>query len=178
MLNIHCFQLSRNLIRNIVWRTYYLLHSWNRNLLQKLTAAQLVRELIPFMEHEVSLPCTQNFGFGFYPGHIKPVYTLQPTFFKINFNIIPPSNNKSWSTKWFLSLLVYHRNCELVYNLRLACYLSHPFYTSWFNRRSNTGRRVATIRNCLIKNFPPLFVTEYFLDQNILLSTLFPNTLR
>jgi hypothetical protein len=46
---------------------YYKLTPWGKVLFEKLTVTQLVKKFPPFMEAEVSLPCSQEPAIGPYP---------------------------------------------------------------------------------------------------------------
>jgi len=99
---------------------------------------------------------------------LEPVHTPTSHFLKIHLNIILPS--MPGSPKWSLYLRFPHQNPVYASPLPHTHYMSHPSHSSWFYHSNNTGRGVETT-----KLSTP--VTSSLLGRNILLNTLFSNTL-
>ena len=85
----------------------------------------------------------------------------------IHFNIILPFT--PGSSKWSLTLRFPHQNPVCTSPLPYMGYMPHPSHSSWFGHLNNIWWAVQ-----IIQLFP---VTSSLLCPNILLSTLFSNTL-
>ena len=96
-----------------------------------------------------------------------PVPTTPSHFLKSHLNIILPST--SWSPQWSLSIRFTHKN--LVHNSPFlhTCHMPRPSHSSRFYHLPNTVWAVC--------NFLHSPVSPSLLGPNILLSTLFSNTL-
>ena len=105
--------------------------------------------------------------------HINPVQELTFYFLKIHLNIILPS--PSWSSKWSLSIsfptkTLYKRYPSYMFHM------SHPLHSSRFQHPKNIGWGIPIIKSFIMQlHHSP--VTSVLLGPNILLNTLFPNTL-
>ena len=99
---------------------------------------------------------------------IDPVPTPTSHFLKIHLNIILPST--PGSPKWSLSLRFPHQTPVYATPLPHTRYMPRPSHSSRFYHPNNTGWE-----GRIIKLHSP--VTSSLLGQNILLNTLFSNTL-
>ena len=106
--------------------------------------------------------------------HNDQVHALKSHFLKIHLNIILPS--MPGSSKWSLSLSFPHQNPVYTSTLPHMCYMPHPAHSFWFDRSNNIGWGVQIIK-LLICSFLHFPVTSSLFSSNILLSTLFSNTL-
>jgi hypothetical protein len=93
---------------------------------------------------------------------------------KIHFNIILPSTPRS--SKWPLSIRSPHQNHVRTYLVPHTCHMPRPSHSFRFNHPSNIWWGVQTKRSPLYSGFHTP-VTSSVLGPNILLSTLFSNTL-
>ena len=100
--------------------------------------------------------------------------SIQPHLLKIHLNIILPST--SWSPQWFLSLRFPHQN--LVHNSPFlhTCHMPAHLNLLDFITRTILGEQYRSLSSSLC-NFLHSPVTPSLLGPNILLSTLFSNTL-
>ena len=104
---------------------------------------------------------------------LDPVHTSTSHFLKIHLNIMLPSMRGS--SKWCLSLRPLHQNSVYTSPLPHTCSMSRPSLSSWFDHPNNIWWGVQIIK--LLMWFSPLPVTSSLLCPNILLSTVFSNTL-
>jgi hypothetical protein len=104
----------------------------------------------------------------------NPVHTPTSHFLKIHLNIILPST--SGSPQWSLSLRVPHQNPVHASPIPHARYMPHPFHSSRFHHPHKSGRGVQIIK-LLIMYFLHSPLTSSLLCPNIILNTLFSNTL-
>ena len=105
---------------------------------------------------------------------IYPVHETPLNFLKIHFKIILPST--PGSPKQSLSLTIPHRNPVYSCPLTHIYYMSGPSHSSWFYYPNNTGERYRSLSSSLCSLLCSL-VTSSLLGPNILLNTLFSNTL-
>ena len=96
-------------------------------------------------------------------------------FLKIHLNIILPST--PGSPRWSLSLRFPYQNPIYASSLPHICFIPRPSHSSWFYYPNNNGWAVQIILLLIMMQFPAFPVTSSLLDPNILLSTLFSNTL-
>jgi hypothetical protein len=127
------------------------------------------------MEPEGSLPHSQVPATCLYPLS-QPNLVHNPTshFLKIHLNIIFPSATRS--PQWSLSLRFPHQNPIHASLLPHPRYMPRPYNSSRFYHTHNFGWGVQ-IMNLLIRNVLHSPVTSSLLGPNILLNTLFSNTL-
>ena len=109
----------------------------------------------PYLEADQSSPC-------------PPFHLL-----KIHFNIRP---SMPGSSKCSLSLRFPRQNPVCTCPLPHTCCIPHPSNSSWFDHPNNIWRGVQIIK-LLIMLFSPFPVTSSVLGPNIVLSTVFSNTL-
>ncbi len=105
---------------------------------------------------------------------LDPVHNPLSYFLYINLNIILPYT--CGSPKWSFSIRFPHQNPVYDSPLHPTRYLPHPSHSSRFYQTDNIGWAVQIIK-LLIMQFPPLPCYLVRLGLNILLSTLFWNTL-
>ena len=101
---------------------------------------------------------------------LDPVHTPKSHFLKIHLNIILST---PWSPKWSLSLRFPHQNPVHASLLPQTCYMS-PLLD--LITRTIFGEQYRSLSSSLC-SFPHSPVTLSFLGPNILLNTLFSNTL-
>jgi hypothetical protein len=120
------------------------------------------------MELEGSLPCSQEPTLS----QLNPVHTLILHFLKIHFNIILSYMPRF--PKWFLTFRFSYQNVFTF--LPHVCHMTRPSHLPRFHRRHNIRRRVQTT-NLLMMRISPSSSYLLALRSNILLSTLFSNTI-
>ena len=107
---------------------------------------------------------------------INPVHTHTSHFLKIHLNVITPSI--TGSLKWSLSLRFPHQKPVCTSPLAHMCYMPRPspisFFLTWSPR--NKEWAVQIIKPLIMLSFPLPFTSSHF-SPNLLLSTLFSNTL-
>ena len=101
---------------------------------------------------------------------LHPVPTTPSHFLKIHLNIILPS------TSWSLSLRFPHQNLGHTSPFLHTCHMPRPSHSSRFYHPHNIGWGVQRISSSLC-NFLHSPVTPSLLGPNILLNTLFSNTI-
>ena len=127
-----------------------------------------------FMEPEGSLPHSQVPATCPYPEPARSVHTPTFHFLKIHLNVILPST--PGSSKWSLSLRFLHQNpvSPLPSPIRATC-PAHPILLDFITRTILSVRyRSPSYSLCSFLHSP---VTSSLLGPNILLNTLFSNTL-
>jgi hypothetical protein len=92
---------------------------------------------------------------------------------KIHFNIIPPST-PGLPSGLFLKVSPA-KPCMFLSPPR-TCYMSRPSYSSWFYHRIIFGKNYRSLSSSLY-SFLHSLVTPFLLDPNILLNSLFSETL-
>jgi hypothetical protein len=95
---------------------------------------------------------------------VNPIHTIQSYLSKIQFNIVHPPT--SWSSQWSPSFWLSHQYPLCIPPLHRSC-PSHPNYIWW---------RVQVMKSSLCSPLQPP-VTSSLFGPDILLSTLFSNTL-
>jgi len=127
------------------------------------------------MEPEGSLPHPQVPVTCPYP---KPArsrpYSPTTHFLKINLNIILPST--TGSPKGFLSFRLHHQNPMYASPLPHTCHMPHPSDSSRFYHPEKMGEQHRPLSSSL-RSFIQYLGTSSLLGPNILLDTLFLNTL-
>ena len=103
---------------------------------------------------------------------LDPVHTSTSYFLKIHLNFIFPSMPRS--PKWSLSLRFRHQNPVYASPVTHMHYMPHPSHSFRFYHLNNIGWGVQIIQLLSFLHSP---VTSSLLGPNILLSTLFTNTL-
>ena len=154
----------------------HLLTPWSRVLLEKLTGFAANQEIprilwnpkVLYRTHKCPPPVPIL-------SQCHPVPTTPSHVLKIHLNIIHPST--SWSPQWSLSLRFPHQNLVHTSPLPHTRYMSRPSHSSRFYHPHNIGWAVQIIKSSLLCNFLHLPVTPSLLALNILLNTLFSNTL-
>ena len=126
------------------------------------------------MEHTSSLQQPQVPAPVPVMSQLDPFHNPTYYFLKIHLNIIPPST--SWSPQWSLSLRFPHQNLVHTSPFLLTCHMLHPSQFLDFISRAILGEEYRSISSSLC-NFLLSPVTPSFLGPNILLNTLFSNTL-
>jgi len=105
---------------------------------------------------------------------IIPVHNSPSHFLKIYINIVLSST--PGSSKWSLSLRYLHQNPVCTSPVPHTCHMPRPSHFSWLDHPNNIWWEVQmTEFSIMLSDLPP--ITSSYLDSNILLSTLFPNTL-
>ena len=160
-----------------VYLLTYLLTPWRRVLLKKLTgfaANQQIPRILwnPKVHHRTHkrpppIPILSQ---------LHPVPTTPSQFLKIHLNIILPS--MSWSPQWSLSLRFPYQNPVYASPLPPPICAACPAHLILldFITRTILGEEYSSLSSSLC-NFPHSPVTPSHLDPNILLNTLFSNTL-
>jgi len=106
---------------------------------------------------------------------ISPVHTpIPPHVQKIHHNIIIPST--PGSSKWSLSLRFPHQNPVYTPPLPHMCHIPRPSHSSRFYHSNNICEQYRSLSSSLC-SFLHSPVTPSLLGPNILVSTLFSNTL-
>ena len=141
--------------------------SWEAN---RFSDTQEIPRIL--MEHEDSLPYSQKPPPVPVMSQINLVHTPTSKFLKIYLNIILPSTPES--SKWSLSLRFPHQ--KPLYASAHTRYMPRPSHSSLFYNPNKIGWAVKTIK-FFNMYFSPLPVTSSLLGQNILITTLFSNTL-
>jgi hypothetical protein len=126
------------------------------------------------MEHEDSLPCSQETATGPYPEPYESNLHPKTYLLKINFNIILPSTLRS--SEWSLPFGLFNRNFVRFSSIPHARYMPHQSHLPLFYHPNNIWWRVQLCSSSLC-NFLQRVFTSSLLGSNILLSTLFSNTL-
>ena len=108
------------------------------------------------------------------PSQFKLAHTPTPHFLKILLNINIPSTHRS--PQWSLSLRFPHRNPVDASLLPHTRYMLHPSHSSRFHNPHNIGWGVQIISSSLCR-FLYSPVTPSLLGPNILIKTIFSNTL-
>ena len=152
----------------------YLHTPWSRVLLEKLTGFQMAkkfpascgtRRLIPHSQVPATYPILSK---------IDPVSTLTFHYLKIHLNIIVPST--PGSPRWSLSLSFPPKFCIRLSSLPYALHAQpHPILLDFINRTilSEECRSLNSSLCCVLHSL----VTSSLFGSNILLNTLFSNTL-
>ena len=105
---------------------------------------------------------------------LDSVHTPTSHFLKIHLNIILPS--MSGSPKWSLSRRFPHQNPVYASPLPHTCYMPRPAHSSCFVTRTVLGEEYRSLSSSLC-SFLHSPLTSSLLGPNILLNTLFSNTL-
>ena len=153
----------------------YLLTPWNRVLPEKITCSPIVKKFPAFYG-------TRTFIIAFTSARhlslsgarsIQSMH-LSTYFLKIHLNIIPPS--KPASSKWTLSLRFPHQNP--VYASPLPICLTCPTQLTLLDLVTQIiyGEQYRSLSSSL-RSFPHSPVASYLSGPNILIRTLFSNTL-
>ena len=152
-----------------------LLTPWRRVLLEKLIGFAANQEIPPILwnlkvhyrthKRPPPVPILSQL-------HLVP--TTHSHFLKIHLNIILPS--MSWSPQWSLSLRFPHQN--LVHNSPFlhTCHMPRTSHSSQFYHPTILGEEYRSLSSSLC-NFLHSPITPSLLGPNILLNTLFSNTL-
>ena len=133
-----------SLKKNISDHTY-LLTSWSRVLLEKLTGFAANQEIprilwnpkVHYHTHKrpPSVPILSQ---------LHPFPTTLSHFLKVHLNIILSST--SWSSKWSLSLRFYHQNSVYASPLPHTHYMPRPFHSSRFYHLNSIGWALQIIK--------------------------------
>ena len=107
-------------------------------------------------------------------GQPNPVHIPTSHLLEIHPNIIHPSTPRS--PQWSLSLWFPHQDPIHPPLVTHSCHMPSPFHSSWFYHPHNIGEQYKSFSSslCNLLNFP---VTLSLLGPNILLNTIFSNTL-
>ena len=122
----------------------YLLTSWSRVLLLKLTGTQLVKK---FPEFYGTRRFTTAFTSAFHLSlsWARSIYSMPPSYsLNIDLNtILPPTPS---SSKWSLSLRFPHQNPVYTTHVPRTCHMPRPSYYSWFHHPNNIWWGVQIIK--------------------------------
>ena len=159
---------------SITYLISYLLTLRSRVLLEKLTGSHLVKKLLAWNPkvHYRTHKCPPPVPIL---RQLDPVHKYTSHFLKILLSIILPST--SGTPKWSLSLVFLHQNLVYASPLPHTRYMPRPSPYCRFCHRTTLGGQYRSL-NSSFYSFIHSPVTSSLLGPNILLSTLFSNTLR
>jgi hypothetical protein len=153
--------------------SYSFLTPWSRVLLQKVTGSQLVKKFPHFNEPEGSLPLSQMPATCPCPRPDRSNPYPTSHFLKIHLNIIPST---SGSSKWSLSPMVSPPKTCICLSSPYMCYIHRPSHFLNYITRKIFGEQYRSLSSSLCSFLHPR-VTSSLLCPNILLSTLYSNTI-
>jgi hypothetical protein len=104
--------------------------------------------------------------------HAHPVHNFPPYISKIHFNIILPSTPTSFN--WSLPFRFPNESTACISQLSHPCYMPHPSYPPAFDHPNKIWWSVQVMKLLIMQSSP---TTSSLLGTNILLSTLFSDTL-